>query len=354
MTTGPRSRGWRRAARAQVTPRTRWRAAFLFVAAASGCHGAREVGARVVVSNEDDGTVSIIDARSRTVTATISVGKRPRGVRVSRDGHFLYVALSGSPKAPPGVDESKLPPPDRASDGIGVVDLATRELVRLIPSGVDPEAFDLADANTLVVSNEETGLASIVDLDKHALPRQVAVGGEPEGVTTAPDGSVWITSEAENRATAIDPRTGRILATVATGLRPRAIAFTPDGTRGYVTDEGDASITIVDAKARRWAGRIELARGARPMGIAVTPGGHHAYVTTGRAGQLVVVDLERNVVVRTVTAGARPWGVAIGGDGLVYTANGPSNDVAVIDPDAGKVVATIHAGASPWGVAVVP
>ena len=138
---------------------------------------------------------------------------------------------------------------------------------------------------------------------------QVAVGGEPA-------------SEAENRATAVDPRTGRILATLATGLRPPAIAFTPDGTRGYVTDEGDASITIIDAKARRWAGRIELA------------GGHHAYVTTGRAGQLVAIDLERNVVVRSVAAGARPWRVAIG----------PSNDVAVIDPDAGKVIATIQAG----------
>ena len=35
-----------------------------------------------------------------------------------------------------GVDESKLPPADRSADGVGVVDLATRKLVRTLPSGV--------------------------------------------------------------------------------------------------------------------------------------------------------------------------------------------------------------------------
>jgi hypothetical protein len=41
-------------------------------------------------------------------------------VRLAPDGRTLYVALSGSPKVPPGGDESNLPPPDRAADGIGV------------------------------------------------------------------------------------------------------------------------------------------------------------------------------------------------------------------------------------------
>ena len=63
------------------------------------------------------------------------MGKRPRGVKLSHDGKLLYVALSGSPRAAPGVDESKLPPPDRAADGVGVVDLATRKLIRTYASG---------------------------------------------------------------------------------------------------------------------------------------------------------------------------------------------------------------------------
>jgi YVTN family beta-propeller protein len=82
--------------------------------------------------------------------------------------------------------------------------------------------------------------------------------------------------------------------------------------------------------------------------------GRHAYVATGRDGAVVVVDVEARAVVRVVErVGARPWGIALGPDGRLYTANGPSNDVAVIDPGTG-VVATIEAGRSPWGVAVRP
>ncbi|MDP9322311.1 MAG: hypothetical protein M3P13_01645, partial [Acidobacteriota bacterium] len=82
-------------------------------------------GVRLYVSDETGGNVIVIDPEAASVVQRIAVGKRPRGIRLSRDGKELLVALSGSPIAGPGVDESKLPPADRAADGIGVVDLAT-------------------------------------------------------------------------------------------------------------------------------------------------------------------------------------------------------------------------------------
>src|SRR5688572_29663966 len=60
---------------------------------------------RLFVSNENSGDLSVIDVATQKVVATIPVGKRPRGVRLSRDGSRVFVALSGSPIAPPGVDE---------------------------------------------------------------------------------------------------------------------------------------------------------------------------------------------------------------------------------------------------------
>ena len=85
---------------------------------------------RVYVSNETAGTVAVIDPATGSVLAALPVGKRPRGLRVSRDRTQLYVALSGSPIAPPGVDESSLPAADRSADGIAVVDIATRRYCR--------------------------------------------------------------------------------------------------------------------------------------------------------------------------------------------------------------------------------
>ena len=75
---------------------------------------------RVFVTNETSGDLTVIDAATQAAIATAPLGKRPRGIQPSPDGKSLYVALSGSPPAPPGTDESKLPPPDRSADGRGV------------------------------------------------------------------------------------------------------------------------------------------------------------------------------------------------------------------------------------------
>src|SRR6185369_13816921 len=104
------------------------------------------------------------------------------------DGKTIYVALSGSPFAPPGTDESKLPPPDRTADGIGVFDVATNKLVRVIPGGADPEEFDLSkDGKLLYISNEDTSSASVLDIESAKIIHQVKVGEEPEGVKVSPD-----------------------------------------------------------------------------------------------------------------------------------------------------------------------
>src|SRR5436190_7620142 len=59
---------------------------------------------RVYVTNEASGDLTVIDAATQSAIATAPLGKRPRGIKATRDGKSLYVALSGSPNAGPGVD----------------------------------------------------------------------------------------------------------------------------------------------------------------------------------------------------------------------------------------------------------
>lgn len=87
---------------------------------------------RIYVTNEASGDLSIIDSATMAVVSTVPLGKRPRGIHASPDGETIYVAWSGSPPAPPGVDESTLPPPDRSADGIGVVDVSEGKLVKVV------------------------------------------------------------------------------------------------------------------------------------------------------------------------------------------------------------------------------
>jgi YVTN family beta-propeller protein len=43
------------------------------------------------LANRDDNTVSVIDGSTRTVTATVPVGKGPQGVAVDPGTHTVYV-----------------------------------------------------------------------------------------------------------------------------------------------------------------------------------------------------------------------------------------------------------------------
>jgi YVTN family beta-propeller protein len=325
----------------------------------------RAAATELYVSGEESGEIIVVDADKGEVAARIPVGKRPRGIKLSHDGKLLYVALSGSPRGGPGVDESKLPPPDRAADGVGVVDLATRKLVRTYASGQDPESFDLSrDGRTLYVSNEESSEMSVLDLASGKVTHKVAVGGEPEGVTLRPDGkAVYVTSEQDNQVVAIDTRKLVVLARIPTGPRPRAIAFSRDGKIGFVTCENGAGVTVFDAvknKPNKPTVTIKVEPvaktplGPRPMGATLSPDGKQLYVSNGRGESIAVIDVADRKVARLIDGvGARPWGIAVSADGKrVYTANGPSNDVSVVDLATGKVDRRIKVGGLPWGIAV--
>ena len=311
----------------------------------------------VYVTNETSGDLSVIDATTGTVVGVVALGKRPRGIAVSPDGTTLYVALSGSPPAPPGVDESTLPPPDRTADGIGVVDIRQMKLLKVLPSGTDPEVVAVShDGTRVFVANEDAAKASVVDVATGAILESFSIGEEPEGVTVQPGADrVWVTSEADGAVFVIDLPTHKVVASVPVGPRPRSIAFLPDGSMAYVPAENGATVTVVDTRRLKPVKTIQLGEGMRPMGTAMAPDGKFLYVTTGRSKMLLIIDTATNAVVGSVEAGVRPWGLALSADGkTAYTANGPSNEVAVIDLEARRVTRTIHVGRGTVGRGIRP
>ena len=316
---------------------------------------------RVYVTNEASGDISVIDPATQAVIATVKVGKRPRGLKIGPDGKMLYVVLSGSPNAPPGVDEKTLPPPDRSADGIGEVDLATNTLTRVIHAGNDPEQVDISlDGTRLYVANEDAAQLSVVDLKSGNIVATAKVGDEPEGVTLRPDGKVvYVTSEGDGDVAAIDTATNMVLMRIPVGHRPRGIGFLPDGSRAFVTLENDAALAVIDSQRHVLVQTVQLGDPAstprpRPMGITVRTDGTMVYVTTGSFGQLFFVDPAKNQPAGSLAVGQRPWGVGLAPDGkTLFTANGPSNDVSVVDVDTRQVVKKIPVGMRPWGVAVL-
>ena len=313
----------------------------------------------IYVTNERSGDLTEIDSSTLQVTATIPLGKRPRGIHPSPDGHFLYIALSGSAIAGPGVDESKLPPPDRSADGIGVFDVRQNKLIRIIPSGTDPENFDVTrDGRTIIVSNEDDARASIVDIATGKVTKTFPVGEEPEGVKVSPDGRfAYVTSENNGTISVIDIASETLIKTFKVGHRPRSVAFLPDNSRAYINAENDGAVTVVDAVKHEAIQTIPLGEPGviKPMAVLLSADGSKLYVSTGRGHKVFVIDTSNNQITASFEVGQRPWGIALSPDGkTLYSANGPSNDVSVVDLATQTVMKKIKVGAGPWGVLVLP
>lgn len=316
--------------------------------------------ARLYVSNEDGHSVTVLDADTAATIATIAVGKRPRGMKLSLDGSRLFVAVSGLPKCPPSVPDEECAKLERdlEADGIAVVDTVTQKVVQVLHAGSDPEQFALSpDGSKLFVANEDAATISVVDVSSGSIVERVPVGREPEGVGITPDGRwVLVTNESDNSVSVIDTRTLKIVKAVQVGKRPRDVAFTADGRAAYVSGEFDSSVYRMALPQGEPVERVlQLRKEARPMALVLDSKRGRLYVSTGRGGTVAVIDSATYKLLAEVPVGTRPWGIALSPDGRwLYSANGPSNDVSVVDTSTLQVVRHIPVGQSPWGVLVGP
>jgi YVTN family beta-propeller protein len=334
--------------------------AALLLAAAGLTLVAPAQAARAYVSNEDDGTVTVVGVERLEAVATIEVGKRPRGMVLSRDGKLLYVAVSGMPKCPPPIPDEECAklPRDRQADGVAVVDTAALKLVRRLGGVSDPERVELSrDGRQLFVTDEDDARLTVLDPKRGTVLARIRVGREPEGVRASPDGRwVLVTSEEDNSVSIIDAHSHVVRRTLPVGARPRDLAFTPDGRSAYVPGEADASLYRVGLAAGSAPERVlQFRKQARPMGVALDAARARLYVSTGNSGSVAVIALPGATLASEITVGGRPWGIALSADGQrLCTANGPAGDVAVIDANTLSVLGRVRTGHGPWGVVLGP
>ncbi len=193
-------------------------------------------------------------ARRSRCKETIPVGKRPRGIILTKDDKYLLICAS---------DE----------DTVQMLDVESREIVGDLPSGPDPELLDLHPSGSPVyVANEDDNLLTVIDLNDKKVVAEVEVGVEPEGVGVSPDGkTVVVTSETTNMAHFIDTdelrdhrqRAGRFAAALRRvhGRRQPAMGDLGGGRRGFGDRRQDAQDHQGDRLCR--SGRAAGANSAR-------------------------------------------------------------------------------------------
>ena len=187
------------------------------------------------VSNEKSNTVSVIDTDSWTVTKTIKVGQRPRGIDFTRDGKFVMVAVGDD-------------------DTIQMIDAKTQSVVDSLPSGPDPELFAQDTAGKI---NFE-----IPGLRKEAI--------QPVGIgMTRDDKTAFIALGPANRVAVVDTATRKVTKYLLVGQRVWHMAFTPDQKYLLTTNGVSNDVSVIDVAAQKVIKTIQV--GELPWGITIAP-----------------------------------------------------------------------------------
>lgn len=155
-----------------------------------------------------------------------------------------------------------------ASDTVSVIDASTNAVMATIPVGDRPTGAGAATFGSRVyVTNEMSGTVSIVDAAALAVVATVPVGIRPVGVAASPLGAeVWVANAGSHNVSVLSTATDAVVATVPVGVSPFGVAFSRDGGRAYVTSQDDR-VWILDTATK--AVITTVAVGHSPFGIAV-------------------------------------------------------------------------------------
>jgi YVTN family beta-propeller protein len=270
---------------------------------------------------------------------------------------------------------------------VTLVDTAARRVVREIPVGAKPEGVTWIGPGPLAaIALYEEAAVVILDVDAGKLVRRIKTAGEPYGIVADPAGKrAWVTHEYPGVVSEIDVEQGKVTRELKAGSMPRGIALTADENRLYVTEFYTGILHAIDLDSGRvvdsWKGHstdnlcrhvvlhprrpkaylshirsmVERAQGRGSIFpqlsiCALTPPDG----SSRRAS--IAMDTYNNVYVVT-----NPWEAAISPDGrklyTIYAGTDDMNVSTVIDDDYKEIAPfgrAVRVGRNPRAVRISP
>ncbi len=199
----------------------------------------------------DAGKVLVYDAGTMALKKTIEVGMEPAEITMSADKQYAFVA-------------------NGKSNSVTAIRLSDKTVAKTITVGEDPVGAWPGANNRMYVDNEKGQSISVIDVDKLAVVENIYLGFTPGYVAYHPTrNELWV-SQAGTATVAILENMGGIWmyhVQVIAGLDAHAIVFAKDGKTAYVTNQGAATVSVIDVVSRTKT--KDIAVGKKPNGLAL-------------------------------------------------------------------------------------
>jgi YVTN family beta-propeller protein len=262
----------------------------------------------VLVANQGDRDLSIIDPAAGQQVATVPEGGiTGHEVIASQDGRTAFVPIYGN-------------------SGVG-------------KPGTDGRNMVLID----IASRKVTGN---VDFGHGVRPHCPKINPK--------DGLLYVTTELDQSVTIIDPKTLKIVGSVPTGQpESHMLAISSDGRRGYTSNVGPGTVSVLDLENRKTIAVIPIA--ATAQRISITPDNSMVFTADQTKPQLAVIDTNTNKMKSWIPLPGLGYGTTPTHDGrwlLVAVPSPPK--LAVVDLHSLSVVRTLDLPTAPQEVLVQP
>ena len=201
------------------------------------------------------GKVLVYDAGTMTLKNTIAVGMEPAEVTMSTTvglPQYAFVA-------------------NGMSNTVSVIDVVSKSVVKTIPVGDDPVGAWPGANGKMYVDNEQSQTVSVIDVTTLTVQETIKLGFTPGYVAyNSIRNELWVSQAGTGNKVVIFERMNNAwmkTGDVTTGLDAHAIAFTKDGLTAYVTNQGAATVSVVDVVKRTKINDIVV--GKKPNGIVL-------------------------------------------------------------------------------------
>jgi YVTN family beta-propeller protein len=201
---------------------------------------------------------------------------------------------------------------------------------------------------------EMKGYALFYDTSNNKLIKKIEVGNHPAHIVFTNDHKyVLVTNNGDNTLSVIDAKTYQVSQTIPTGKGPHGFRVSADSKFAYIANMAENTVSVIDLTAMKEARKINV--GQAPVTTGVTADGKTIIVTLNAENAVAIVDLATDKVVK-VPVGEGPAQVYVQSDDKAAvvanqgTEQKPSNTVTKIDLTSKKAIATIETGKGSHGV----
>lgn len=194
-----------------------------------------------------------------------------------------------------------------------VYSASTLALKNTIPVGMEPAEVTMsANGRYAFVANGMSNSVTVINLADKSVVKTIAVGEDPVGAWPGADGKMYIDNEVGQSISVIDVSTLAVTETLPLGFTPGYAAYHPTRNELWVSQAGTGNkVVIFERMNNAWMKMGEIPTGMDAHAIVFSKDGATAFVTNQGAATVSVLDVAKRTKIKDISVGKKPNGIVL-------------------------------------------